>query len=135
MVAALIAFLTLGTEFRSLPQALKTLRTCNVFVIGPAGYSGDISEEEEALRVVLEDKKAEQHLQSFLKNKNLPTVLYGYLGLRWLDIGKFKRYEGEVRLKGDVQVQRGCIIGEEPAQDVWLRIKAGQYDKEKNWRT
>jgi hypothetical protein len=136
MLTMLVAILSFGAgseEKPSLTESLKILQTCHVFVVGPAGYGGDISAEETALMVVLESKSAEQHFKSFLKKKNLPTVLYGFLGLRWLDPAKFKRNEIGVRLKGEVQVQRGCIINDEPAHEVWLRIRAGKYDKEKGW--
>lgn len=117
---------------QSLADAVKTLQKCEMFAVGPVGDGGDISREEAALRIVLQDAKAGQHFKSLIVSKNRTSVLYGYLGLRWLDPARFKKtYHGSVQLDGDVDVMRGCIVAKEPAQDVWLRIMAGEYDPAK----
>src|SRR5687767_4402308 len=66
-------------------RAYTQLLACEKFSIGHTGYSGERSNEEVALRILLKGKNAISALQSLTRSGTPEARLYGLVGLKVKD--------------------------------------------------
>ena len=106
----------------------ETLQRIRVFAFGGVGYAGTTSDGEVALRSVLTNNNALEIFAVILTNGSTEAKLYALCGIRKLSPADF---DGEVRkleTNAPVSTMHGCIMRNERAADVLVRIRAGQYD-------
>jgi hypothetical protein len=128
--------------------AYQRLFSADIFRVGGVGYSGETSEEELALYVLLSESEAIEALQSLVSDGSYEGGLYGLLGLSVTDVGKFNRavevyksreppperrmsqsFIGLSAAKGKVIIQSGCIIEADDWLKVVSNIQSGRYDR------
>lgn len=84
-------------------QAYQTLLKIELFAIGGVGYSGQTSEGEKALNILLDEKDAVSAFKSLVGKATIEGGLYSLAALQWLKCDCYKKQLEnfkEVRLSG-----------------------------------
>jgi len=125
-------------------KAYQTLMAATQFTIGPAGFAG-FSNEEIALRTLLNEHDAEHLCINLVSNANHEGGLYGLLGLRILHSDAFESQLGKYRRRpeppertssgmkvpeGKIISMRGCFILRVAWTETLLQLESGAFDEQ-----
>jgi len=125
-------------------KAYQTLLAATQFTIGPAGFAG-FSNEESALRMLLNEHDAERACINLVSNANHEGGLYGLLGLRILNsdalpvqLEKYRQRQqpldriasGMKVPEGQIISMRGCFILRVGWTETLLQLEAGAFDQQ-----
>lgn len=109
--------------------AYLTLKKVHLYAIGGVGYGGVISEGEKALKVLIEDKNAQEAFLSLVREGTLEAGLYGLFGLRMMNCECFadarKHYESVRFLENDaegINLAFGCLFFEASNKEQRLEL-------------
>jgi len=111
--------------------SVEELKKVDTFALGGVGYSGRMSEGEEALHEIMKGGDALNTLVRIIQDPETsrPGKLYAALGIRWIDQ---RRGEEEIKplLASKQMVSRmaGCAGFEEQMSEVASQVNMGKYD-------
>lgn len=110
-------------------EAAGLLRKAGFFALGGVGIAGETSDEERALRVLVESPRSGMLLESLESADNIETKLYVLVGYRWT---KHRRYallrDQLMQSKARANTFFGCIRSREPVHHLTRRVAAGRFD-------
>ena len=100
-----------ATRFDAASEAAyETLKSVPMFATGGTGFGGTRSDGENALRVLLKQKQAEDALRSLLKEARPPGQMYALVGLKSLHPDVFKKAVVPFLTdKTEIETMYGCI--------------------------
>jgi len=116
-------------DTEKLTAAVKVARTAPYFGVGGIGFTGQISEGEEALHTVIKSKD-KQLLMTLAQDRNEVSRLYALLALRYLNNPEYKPLaESLLKSKARVETFSGCLRASENVADIAGRIVKGDYNQ------
>jgi len=102
------------------------------FAFGGIGYAGVISQGEKDYKVILSRPSAMMDFERLLSVGNPQAKGYALVGIRALDLSRFKELSHSLRdSKEELSTERGCIVSHESLRTVLNPIEAGEYSKGK----
>jgi hypothetical protein len=116
-----------------LTTAVNEVRKTPYFALGGIGFTGQISEGEEALHTILKSKDR-QPLITLSQDNDDVSRLYALAALRYLNHPAYKPLaESLAKSTASVDTFSGCIKGTEKVADLAQRIAKGDYNKVLNF--
>jgi hypothetical protein len=109
--------------------AYERLAAADMFAIGPVGIAATTSEEEKALRTLLEEPRAAEALASLVESATPVGKLYGLAGLSVKDRDRAVALSRELGARdGSTEVDQitGCIVMRVKLAEVLARIERGE---------
>ncbi len=132
IIAVLLLAVAVGQAESPSDSVLERLSKVEQFAFGGTGYSGVNSQGEKDYWLILSRPSAMDDFEQLLQVRNLQAKCYVLVGIRTLDINRFKEISRSLRgSKEKVSPQSGCIISHEALTAVLKRIEAGEYSKAK----
>lgn len=113
------------------PTVPLTLETASMFTLGPVGWVGRVSHEEDQFRAILalEPVQAKQKLEKLYSSGNPQAMSYALAGMRKLDRKRYSELLVSARTSElIVKTMRGCMISEEKLRTVADDLDSGIYD-------
>lgn len=111
-------------------QAYLNLLSAKMFALGPVGYAGNLSSEEESYRSIAGSTNALNLFSMTLTNAGPAGKIYALFGMRQFAPSFFEIHRREFSTSDvEVEVMKGCNFRMEKISAIVLRMTNGDYDK------
>lgn len=128
ILAVSLMFVSIAHAGESVDPVMDRLAKADRFALGGTGYAGVISQGEKDYRVILARPSAEADFEKLFAVGNPQGKSYALVGIRALDLSRFKQVSVPVRdSTEEVITQSGCIVYHVSLGVVLRRITAGDY--------
>lgn len=112
-----------------LDASVKRLSTVQTFAFGGVGYAGVISKGEIDFKFILSQQPqiALAAFEKLFATGNPQAKAYALVGVKKLDLKRFKELLTTSAVTDEVEVMRGCIVSHESLKEVAVAIDAEKF--------